>query len=323
MNREVFIVSAYTPDDKREQLLRNLVTKLHAANKDIILITHSITPDDIIKKCKYFVYDEENKLLSDDKYKFLVWNTTITGAILYSKDASRSFTTIIPVYRLLLRGFGFAKLTGYKYAHYIEYDTDFDSIEFFDNNIKKLEEGHGCVAYKNVHDHSIGCYSLLNLDCYSFEELNFDEEKILNKFTEHYPNLYVVEQITKIFYFDPKNPFYKDESLFKEEGFHPSLYITRFNDWKLTWAIPYVQNDDLHLFLMEFKKKEMKIEYILNDSYRKILLSPNNFYYFRVCPYSEAKFLKIIVDDVPFLEYDLTLDDVRKKLTDNNFLKPA
>lgn len=321
MNDEVFVVAAHTPDDKREQMLRNLVTKLHAHNKDIILITHTVTPDDIIKKCTYFIYDKENTLLRDDKYKFLVWTQAIPNCKIYSRDANQSYTTIIAVYRLLLRGLGFAKMTGYKYAHFIEYDTDFDTIEFFNTNLKSLKEGYGCVVYKNIHDHPIGCYSLLNLDHYSFDELNLDEQKILAKFTEYYPDLYFVEQITKIFYFDNKNPYYKREEMFKDEGFKPSLYITQYNDWKVKWAIPIVENDELYLFLMEFKNKNMKVEYVINDSYKTAHVQPHNFVYFKLCDYKDAKFLKIIVDDVPFLEYDLTVDQNREKLKENNLLK--
>jgi len=321
MNKDVFVIAAYTPDDKRETLLRNLVTKLHDSKKDIILITHSITPSDIIKKCKYFIYDEENTLLTDDKYKFLVWNTCIPGYTFHSKDANRAYSTVLAVYQLFLRGFGFAKMAGYEYAHFIEYDTDFDTLDFFDNNVKKIQEGYGCLAYTNVHGHPIGCYCLLNLGFYSFEDLRLDEEKILTKFTEYAPELYFVEQLTRFFYLDNYHPFYKSDELLKKEGFHASLYVTQFNNWKVTWAVPFVQNENLHLFFMETKNKPMKVEYIVNNTYKKISISPSTFYHFFVCPYQEVNYLKIIVDDVSFLEYDLTSEETRKKLIENNILE--
>ena len=102
MSDEVYIVSAYTPDVEREELLRKLVSQLHSAKKDILLITHSVTPNDIVKKCRYYVYDEENKILLDDKYKFLAWNTCMTGATVRSKDVRKTYTTLLPVYKLVL-----------------------------------------------------------------------------------------------------------------------------------------------------------------------------------------------------------------------------
>jgi hypothetical protein len=61
------------------------------------------------------------------------------GAVIRSKDVRRTYTTLLPVYKLVLFGFGFAKMAGYKYGHYLEYDSEVEDFKFFDNNVEILK----------------------------------------------------------------------------------------------------------------------------------------------------------------------------------------
>jgi hypothetical protein len=321
MSDEVYIVTAYTPDVEREELLRKLVDQLHSAKKDILLITHSVTPNDIVKKCKYYIYDEENKILLDDKYKLLAWNTSISGATVRSKDVGKTHTTLLAVYKLLLYGFGFAKMVGYKYAHYLEYDSEVVNFDIFQNNIEILKD-HSCVTYTNVHGHPIGFYFAFNLNDYSYDDLKYDEQKFLSKFTEHYPTLYLVEELTRIFFMDAKKTFYKSSDVILSEGLIGSLSCLCNSKTKmLSWAVPIVEDDDLYLFITEFDGKPILVEYIINDMYRKVELSAKQFIYVKIHNWSETKFLKILVNKKPHLEYDLTRSENRIKLTQNNFIE--
>lgn len=321
MSDEVYIVAAYTPDVEREDLLRKLINQLHSAKKDVLLITHSITPNDIVKKCKYYVYDEENKIIFDDKYKLFAWNTCITGATVRSKDAGNTYTALLPVYKLVLFGFGFAKMAGYKYAHYLEYDSEVANFDFFENNVEILKD-HSCVAYTNINEHPIGFYFAFNLNDYSYEDLKYDEQKFLNKFTEHYPTLYFVEELTRFFFMDPKNTFYKSSDVIRSEGLIGALYCTSNSKTAmLSWIVPIVEDDVLYLFITEFDGKPIFVEYIINDMYRKVELSARQFLYVKIHNWSETNFLKILVNKKPHLEYDLTVSDNRIKLTQNNFIE--
>jgi hypothetical protein len=321
MSDEVYIVSAYTPDVEREELLRKLVSQLHSAKKDILLITHSVTPNDIVKKCNYYIYDEENKILYDDRYKHLAWNTCLPGAIIHSKDVRRTYTTLLPVYKLVLFGFGFAKMAGYKYAHYLEYDSEVENFKFFENNVNILKN-HSCVSYTNIHGHPIGFYFAFNLNEYSYEDLKYDENKFLDKLTEYYPNLYLVEELTRLFFMDTKNAYYKNPDEIKKEGLIGAKYCSRNSkNSVLSWAIPIVENDLLFLFLNDQDRKDSIIEYIINDSYKRVTLHINEWHYFPLCIWKDAKFLKIFIDGESHLEYDLTKPEVRTRLMQNNFIE--
>ena len=63
MKEEVIVISAYCPTLKKQDKLRDLVRKVKSMNHDIILVSHSIIPSDIIESCDYHLYDKENKLL--------------------------------------------------------------------------------------------------------------------------------------------------------------------------------------------------------------------------------------------------------------------
>ncbi len=323
MSDEVYIVAAYTPDSEREDLLRNLVNQLHSANKEILLISHSITPTDIVKKCRYHVYDSENKILEDDQYKHMAWNTIMPGFVVMSRDVQRTYTTLIPVYKLVLYGFGFAKMVGYKYAHYIEYDTKVNDFTFFENNRKILEK-HGCVAYTNIHEHPIGFYFAFNLDSYTFDDLKFDEKKFLNKLVEYYPKLYLVEELTKYFFMDNKNPYFKDESLIPKEGLQGALYCSNNSKTGISsWVIPLVVGNYLHMFITNLDNRMIKVEYVINDKYHRLHVNEREYHYFKITDWESAKFLKIMVDGENHLEYNLTDDDIRQRLIANNLIESA
>lgn len=321
MSDEVYIVSAYTPDTEREELLRKLINQLHVANKEVLLITHSVTPNDIVKKCKYYIYDEENKILYDDKYKYLAWNTCLPGATIHSKDVRRTYTTLLPVYKLVLFGFGFAKMAGYKYAHYLEYDSEVEDFKFFDNNVNILKN-HSCVAYTNIHGHPIGFYFAFNLNDYSYDDLKYDENKFLHKFTEHYPNLYLVEELTRIFFMDTKNPYYKNPDDIRKEGLIGARYCSRNSKTSvLSWVIPIVENDVLFLFLNDQDRRDNIIDCIVNNTFKRVILRLNEWHYFPLCKWNDAKFLKILINGESHIEYDLTDPNARTRLTQNNFIE--
>lgn len=321
MSEEIYIVSAYTPDNERETLLRNLVNQLHTANKHILLVSHSVTPTDIVSKCNFHIYDKENKILFDDQYKFYAWNNVLPGAKIYSKDVGKTYTTLLPVYRLVLYGFSFAKVAGYKYAHYIEYDCSIKNFTLFDKNVSHLKN-HGCVAYLNENGHPIGFYFAFNLDYYTFEDLKYEEQKFLDKLIEYYPKLYFVEELTRFFFMDNKTPFFEREEDIDKNCLVGGLYCSRNSKTgTLTWAIPIVENDYLYLYICELDGKDVLVEYVINETYKQVQLKTNNYWYYPICKWSNANFLKIMINKQHHLEYDLTKPNVREKLIENNMIE--
>jgi hypothetical protein len=75
-------------------------------------------------------------------------------------------------------------MLGYDVAHYIEYDSVIDSVDFMNENNKLLENNDGLVYWIEDRQHTHGAYCCYNLNSYSFEELKWNRGILLTEFTE-------------------------------------------------------------------------------------------------------------------------------------------
>jgi hypothetical protein len=192
--KDVCLVAAYTPDQEREDMLRNLTRFLKSRGKDIVLISHTATPKDILEDVKYHFYDEENELLDvRDNYPSFWWfhdtgDMKIWSNDIWYKDADIRTAAVgfqmLPVTRNFFFGMTICKMLGYDVAHYIEYDSVIDSVDFMNENNKLLENNDGLVYWIEDRQHTHGAYCCYNLNSYSFEELKWNRGILLTEFTE-------------------------------------------------------------------------------------------------------------------------------------------
>lgn len=313
---EIIVIAAYCPDLKRQDLLRNLVRYLHSNNKDILLISHSQIPEDIIKQCKFYFYDEENKFLIDDEYKMWYYFKQDSFEI-RSRDPYQHSVHILPVYRLFLYGLGIAKLLGYEYVHYLEYDSKITDINFINNNTKILKEGYGNISYRKENGWLNGCYNAWNLNHYSFEDLKYNEKDVLNKYKKH--NLHP-ERITKNEYMDPKNPYIKNDKDIEKEGLIPNLNFSLKE--KNSWVCPIIKKDGTFFILYSrnnIGKELEEIEIIINNSYLKESNGKGKWkIIYTNTLIDEVKYLKVMKNNKILFEYDLTNPQEKTRLLSNN-----
>jgi hypothetical protein len=192
--KDVCLVAAYTPDQEREDMLRNLTRFLKSRGKDIVLISHTATPKDILEDVKYHFYDEENELLDvRDNYPSFWWFHDTGDMKIWSNDIWYNDADIrtaavgfqmLPVTRNFFFGMTICKMLGYDVAHYIEYDSVIDSVDFMNENNKLLENNDGLVYWIEDRQHTHGAYCCYNLNSYSFEELKWNRDILLTEFTE-------------------------------------------------------------------------------------------------------------------------------------------
>jgi len=191
--KDVCLIAAYTPDQQREDMLRNL-TRFLKGKKDIVLISHTPTPKDILEDVKYHFYDEENELLDvSDAYPSFWWfhdtgKMKIQSRDIWYRDADISSAAIgyqmLPVTRNFFFGMTICKMLGYDVAHYIEYDSIIESVDFMNENNKLLESNDGVVYWIEDRKHTHGAYCCYNLNSYSFDELKWNRQELLTEFTE-------------------------------------------------------------------------------------------------------------------------------------------
>jgi hypothetical protein len=146
--KEIFFIETHTPTFEQQQMLRNLVFKLKQNNKDVLIVSHTLIPDDIVKLADYYFYDSDNTLLS-------VWEYT-EGFNFYENkyfkiasqfDVFKYHNYGVAVYKLVSFGLMLSKNLGYEKCHIIEYDTDFDNLSGFDE-INLYLKTNDCVFFK-------------------------------------------------------------------------------------------------------------------------------------------------------------------------------
>ena len=137
--KEIVIITAYTPDTVKQDNLRELIKSLKELNYRICLVTHTHTPQDIVDRCDYYLYDKENELLYDPEIKYFYF-CVLEDYILRFKDYLSVSTHMLPIFRMYLGCLAYLKSMGEEIIHIIEYDTIVKNREMWDINNEILKE---------------------------------------------------------------------------------------------------------------------------------------------------------------------------------------
>jgi hypothetical protein len=188
MVKEIFMITAYCPDLKKQDILRNLVNQLLELKKDIMIISHNHIPDDILKRVNYYFYDEQNKTQLDSRFRWKYHNYTqkynFNSSILFP-----SYSTFLPVLRLSWFGYKICKFLGYNVVHKIEYDVVINNFKEFDNNSLLLQNKNDCIIYDNIrHEESYkmqGSYVAINPQNIPDDFFIYDEVNLLKQFQNY------------------------------------------------------------------------------------------------------------------------------------------
>jgi hypothetical protein len=67
MKKDLILITSFTPDQRRQQILRDLVYGIDNELFDIMVSSHSVVPLDISEKVDYLVYEKNNDIDFDFK----------------------------------------------------------------------------------------------------------------------------------------------------------------------------------------------------------------------------------------------------------------
>lgn len=325
--KEICLIGSYTPTKEKEDLLRNLVRQLKKNNKDILLVSHtSNTPIDIISDVKYHFYDYDNRLLTDDKYK-LWYHTNIDDRVIVSRDILEFSPTIIPVSRILFFGLTISKMLGYDCAHYIEYDTIVDDISLINKNTS-LIKNYDVICYSSIgehvkffNNHLVGAYTVFNLNSYTYNELIWDEEFILNEFIKRENHL-MPENVTFNLLIKGKNYLMEDFNTISNSGI---IFNLNFNDQnpKRAGKLLFDDNGVLKIYLSNTTLVNEICEVIVNNTSLITIkdIKPGWFNLRELGLTDEINNVKLYVNNNFIFEYDFTIEGSRDKFKINNFIK--
>jgi len=183
--KDLIMISSYCNTKEKEEVLRNLVSQISKQKDtfDIMIVSHTVVPDDISDKCDLVFYDKKNELLYDWDLRCKPWfNPGNTRQIM--SIFTGFFNTHLAIWRMLILGNSLAKNIGYNKVHHIEYDTSIsDFTELIENS--KLLNVYDCVTYTKTKDtvDSIlfGSYQAYRLDTLHEDLLKLNEDELKNK----------------------------------------------------------------------------------------------------------------------------------------------
>ena len=142
--KDLILIPTYAPDSQRKEILRNFVKSINREVFDIMVVSHSSIPTDIIENTDYFLYDAKNILLTDIEYKYTMYYHNEKMKVVSTEN--RPFNHFLAALKLVTLGLSMARNEGYIKVHCIEYDTELNSdIEFLDNSV--LLEKYSLVYY--------------------------------------------------------------------------------------------------------------------------------------------------------------------------------
>lgn len=181
--KDLILITAYCPDDYRENILRNLTNSLYNFRElyDVLVVSHTPIPLDIQNKVNYCFYDSKNEILTDWDLLNQPWfnpndERRIQSSFLSGKN------THLAIWRMMILGFSLAKNMGYNKVHHIEYDCEIKNVYEFTDNSKLLDEFDSVIyidSRETVDDILFGSFQSYYLPTLDKFLINLDEVKII------------------------------------------------------------------------------------------------------------------------------------------------
>lgn len=332
MNNEVILITAYTPDEHRMDLLRNLITKLKSHNKKVVVSSHSKIADDVLDLVDYFIYDSNNQLLIYNEPEGWVKTTcTPTSETIITKHTLYLGSPVLAHWRTLSNGLVLCKSVGFKYVHYIEFDTDVNNIMEIDANTKLLINGNANVVYTFPEDidepklyfNLEGHYNVWNLDYYTFDELVFNEirsRKILQD------NQGCCEWAYYDFFIKNKPHIIKNQHTLHSKGITLDLHHNTWNllsSKKLIEPTLYVnkENNNIEFYINNCFEESLIFNFIINNSreHNQEIL-PNHWSITPLSNIFETNNLSIYLNGKFLREIIFNNDEEREDFKINNYI---
>jgi len=319
--RDVCLVSSYAPDRQRQDMLRGLVRFLKG-KKDVILVSHSHVPQDILEDVRYSFYDEENEIIKKNSVWF--WHE-LNGSRVWTRDPYwERGSTLLPVTKLFFNGLTLAKTLGYEVAHYVEYDTVMESVDFLDENALDISGNNlDGVVYWNQNDHPVGAVQSYRLASYDYKRLQWDRDFLMSRWRtlSEQQDTYPAPVETIVYEIMNYRLGLKaiPEDKLNITSMSPGLPIPK--DQRVKCVVVVNPDGTISLFAKNEWSEEVKVTSILDDGRTKTYtLFPTQWIVTDLDSVHEVKNIKILVDYEMVKEFDLsTPEKIKSHMKINYF----
>lgn len=270
MQKDLILITAYCPDDRRETILRNLVNSLqrHRSEFDVMISSHTPVPVDIQKQIDLCLFDKKNEILTEPDLLNQPWfspgdNRRIQSAFLSDGN------THLAILRLLINGFVLARNLDYDKVHHIEYDCIINDISEFQDNSQRLEEFDSIVymsRQENVDDIPFGScqsYRVSKLPKIFSDLDEFAIKEMIRASLSKSPEAMLLKILQE------GNVLIKDRSELESNGNSFGTVDSQSSQNMIPWAVPYydILNDTVGFVVWNNQQNSgKKHQLIINDS---------------------------------------------------------
>ena len=314
--KDLIIISSYCNTKDKEDILRNLVNQCYKENSfDLMVVSHTAIPDDILRKTTLSLYDSKNELLYDWDLRSKPWFNPGDEREIQSIFTG-FFNSHLAIWRMIILGNSVAKNLGYKKVHHIEYDCDIkDFTEIYDNS--KLLDINDCVTYTKIvdtiDDILFGTYQAYRLDTLHNDLLILDEEKIKSQIRTS--NTKSPEGMLFDLLHTNKKGFIKNKLLLDKNNSFGLSHLSTNTAWCLPYYDRLTNKLSFVIWNVEEPSRNINIQLIYNDD--KVItfdeIKHLHWVVKDIDDFNNAKKLTVILNEKIRNEYDFIVDGEKFK----------
>lgn len=308
--KDLILITAYTPDLERVQLLKELLKTIDRDSFDIMISSHSPVSDEVVKGCDYFLFQKKNTLLTDIDHKIKFWFGNEFFEI--STTEFKNYNHLIAAGSLILNGLSAAKNFGYEKVHFLEYDSLILDDEEFKQNSKILDE-YSIVWYEHPHLNTV--FSLISFNVNKIKPEWFDlSEEIFYSFLEKSEDNILESFNLKMI--KEEHAFCKQTSSLSQK-----IQTCRYTSDEEDWITLISNGNDFVLF--DFNHTGINdIIVIINDDIVKVFNNHDKGAWIirSLGRVEDINKIKILLNDVMIRSYDFSVID-KEKYINKNWIK--
>jgi hypothetical protein len=322
--KDLILISAFCNTKDKEEVLRGLVNDCQTVKDkfDIMLVSHTVIPDDIAEKTDYSLYDKKNELLYDWDMRSKPW---------FSPDNVREilsiftgdFNTHLAVWRLVILGNSLAKNLGYEKVHHIEYDTRINNFSELRKN-SQLLDGNDVVLYRFRRNSTVDPILFGSYQAYrtsSLRPLLYDlNEDEIKRMIKESPVKSPEVMLDKLLSQDRRVVNKSTDDLFIGNRFAYSHDLNTRTD--AAWCLPYYDELTNRLCFivwnMEHYEKHIDVTIVYNNERTySYIVGPQHWYINDLDEYENAKELIVILNGK--IRNHFKFDEYREKFKEVSF----
>lgn len=267
---DLIMITAFCDTKEKEETLRNLVNQISQKKDkfDIMVVSHTVIPEDIVSKCDYHFYDKKNELLYDYDLRSKPWFVPNGGRRILSIFTG-FFNTHLAIWRMIILGNSIAKNSGYRKVHHIEYDCSIVNFDELLNN-SELLDSYDTITYnkreKDVDDIFFGTYQAYRLDSLHEDLFILNEGKIKNEIKNS--DTKSPEGMLFNLLHNKRNGLVKDKSVLDQNGNQFGLSHFDLNKEHAAWCLPFydIQTQKLCFIVWNMEgKKDLNVTLVYNN----------------------------------------------------------